>query len=531
VVGKLTKHPLFAGIYLLFFLLVVVPTVYSFIYVLFFENSFQETAKLINNSTLTLLLSSIAIAGTIAILSTVLGTLQAFLLYKIQTPFSSWFKLLLLLPLFISPYIWAVAWKDFFYFAFNNTKLISSVGGLIFVHTSIYTPLAMLIAGSGFQNINSQLEESGLVITNFKSVIVRIIIPLIKPAIASSFILIFIFSISEFSVPAFLGVKVFTTEIFTQFSAFYNHSLALLQSVLLVVICFLLLLSEKKYIASAPFLSVGSKGSNYKIYKLKYSNIGLLFIFLWFVIFVILPPVMLAFQTFNTNINYFTKAFYLLQSSIAPSIFLSLISAFIIVFAGFNIAFFTKNSKNSTINIFLLITFIIPTIVLGISIIKFYNRPALNFIYGSYAIIIIGYIAKFLFITVKLIDNAVKKIPSSLDEAAQIAGVSLLGRIIRIYFPLSLQAVFVSFIIVFIFSLSELGTTIMVYPPGSELMQIKVFTVSANAPLPLTSGMSLIVFLITLIVTGILFLIIKPFFNNDRTKKYKSLLRRQTSIK
>jgi ABC-type Fe3+ transport system permease subunit len=44
-----------------------------------------------------------------------------------------------------------------------------------------------------------------------------------------------------------------------------------------------------------------------------------------------------------------------------------------------------------------------------------------------------------------------------------------------------------------------LGTTIMIYPPGTELMPIKIFTIMANAPQALTSSMNLIVFLLTLV--------------------------------
>jgi ABC-type Fe3+ transport system permease subunit len=50
----------------------------------------------------------------------------------------------------------------------------------------------------------------------------------------------------------------------------------------------------------------------------------------------------------------------------------------------------------------------------------------------------------------------------------------------------------------FVLSLGELGTVIMVYPPGTELMPIKLFTISANAPQALTSSITLINFLVSL---------------------------------
>jgi len=124
----------------------------------------------------------------------------------------------------------------------------------------------------------------------------------------------------------------------------------------------------------------------------------------------------------------------------------------------------------------------------------------LDFIYSSYAIIIIAYVGKFSFISAKLIENAIKQIPNSFDEAAQIEGITAFTRLQKILIPLITPTLFVAFIISFIFSLGELGTTIMLYPPGTEIMPIKVFTIMANATQSLTSSMTLIIFSITLLL-------------------------------
>ncbi|MCD6543208.1 MAG: iron ABC transporter permease [Flavobacteriaceae bacterium] len=424
-----------------------------------------------------------------------------------------------MIPLFISPYILAVSWKDFFYFLFDSTSFISSYFGVILVLTIIFTPLSMLIIGSAFSNINVHLEEAGMVITNIRSVVVKIILPLIKHALLSSFVLVFIFSISEFSVPAFFGVKVFTTEIFTQFSAFYNHSFAILQSTLLVFVCILLLVSEGKYIADAPFISVGSKGMNKRSYDFKkWNQIGLVMLFIWFFISVVMPFIVLFVQSFKGGTSKFIQAFELLLPTFGSSIGLAFLGALIIVFIGFTAAFFSvrKRSMNgSSFEWLLLIIFAIPSTIFGISLIKFYNHPMLEFIYSSYAIILIAYVGKFSFISSKLIGNAMKQIPKSLDEVAKIQGISPLNRLRKILIPLIMPSLFISFVISFIFSLGELGTTIMIYPPGTEIMPIKVFTIMANAPQSLTSSMTLIVFSVTLLVIMSFFFILKPFI-----KKY-----------
>ena len=508
------KHPFYTIIYVLFVFFIVFPIAYTLGTALFTDGSLSNNLTLLNQDTFLLLAKSCIIAFFIAFLSTLSGTVLGFFLYKTNVVFRNFFKIALLIPLFISPYILAVAWKDFFYLFFNNTDLISSYVGVILVLSSIFTPLSMLIIGSALSNINAQLEESGFVITNFRKVILKITLPLIKPALISSFVLVFIFSISEFSVPAFFGVKVFTTEIFTQFSAFYNHSLAILQSALLILVCVLLLFTEKKYIADAPFLSVSGQGMTTRLYNLKSTKwAGLLFLFGWFFISVVLPFVVLFTQSFKNGTGKFIQAFELLIPTFSNSIGLAFSGALIIVIVGFIAAYPTwsrsETKKRQSFDWLLLIVFAIPSTILGISLIKFYNHPILDFIYSGYAIILIGYAGKFSFISAKLIGNAIKQIPNSLDEAAQIEGITFFKRLLSILVPLILPTLFATFIINFIFCLGELGTTIMLYPPGTEIMPIKVFTIMANAPQALTSSMTLIVFSITLLLISSLYLILK----------------------
>ncbi|NPA45187.1 MAG: iron ABC transporter permease, partial [Chlorobi bacterium] len=406
----------------------------------------------------------------------------------------------------------AVAWKDFFYFFFGNSNLISSYFGVIFILTIIFTPLSMLIIGSALSNVNSQIEESGLLVSNLRRVIFKIILPLIKPALITSFVLVFIFAISEFSVPAFLGVKVFTTEIFTQFSAFYNHSLAILQSLFLVAICILLLFAEKKHLADAPFLSIGTKGTSNKIYDIKNLNIfAFVFLLFWFLISVILPFIILFIQSFKNVTSDFVKAFELLKPTFLNSFLLAFIGAIIIVVVGFVSAYHSVNQKNkNTFDWLLLFVFAIPSIVLGISFIKFYNQSFLNFIYSSTALIVIAYVGKFAFISSKIIGNSLKQISKSMEETAKVLGIKSFSRIFKILLPQISSALFATFIIGFILSFGELGTSIMLYPPGTEIMPIKVFTISANATQSLTSSMTLIVFSVTiLLISFFYFLFLK----------------------
>ncbi len=502
--------------YLSFALLIVLPIAWTLLSVFFTEGSLNDNLGFLDKKILLLLGKSALLAFLVALFSTLLGTMTGFLLNKTNVVFRGFFKVSLLIPLFISPYILSVAWKDFFFLVFGNSGFISSFFGVGLVLTTIYTPLSMIITGSALSNINKQLEESGFMITNFRRVSLKITLPLIKPALISSFVLIFIFSISEFSVPAFFGVKVFTTEIFTQFSAFYNHSMAILQSSLLILICILLLFTEGKYLAEAPFLSVGSKGTSNKTYNIK-NGFGLLFLSGWLSISVALPFITLFIQSFKGGTDKIIQAVGLLKPTFANSIGLAFTGALIITFIGFVAAYGTRTKKGTSFDWLLLVVFAIPSTIFGISLIKFYNHSFLDVIYSGYAIILIGYAGKFSFIAARLIGNAMKQLPDSLDEAAQIEGISEINRLRKITIPLIIPSLFAAFIISFIFSLGELGTTIMVYPPGTEIMPIKVFTIMANAPQSLTSSMTLIVFSVTLLIIIGFYFLAKPLVKDHNS--------------
>ncbi|RLD55489.1 MAG: hypothetical protein DRI97_09365 [Bacteroidetes bacterium] len=468
----------------------------------------------IDAGTLLLVGKSLLLSCVVAVLASLMGTICGFLLYRLKFSFRGFYKILLLLPLLVPPYIFAVAWKDGFQWLFGNSTAINPEVGMIIVHTLVLFPLAMLITGTALSQIHSGLEEAGLMRVSFRRMLIKIILPLIRPALTISFLLILIISLSDFSVPAFFGVNTFTTEIFTQFSAFYNHQLAISQSFLLVLLCLTLLLSENKYLSDAPFFSVHVKGSSTKHYSFS-KGLTMLHVLLWILLIavLVLPVVMLSHQALSGREMLFSRAWELLSPTIFQSAKLAFLGASLISAIGLWVAYLKERSRFPHLNTMLLLTFIIPSTVLGVAMIKFYNHPATNFIYTTIFILLITYVGRFGFIAARIIGNGIKQIPGSLEEVARVIGIPPVKRFFSISIPLLLPSIFTAFVLSFVLCLGELGTTIMIYPPGTELMPVKIFTIGANAPLALTSSMTLISFGVTMFFILLFFLIGKILFN------------------
>ncbi len=501
-------------VFALFFAFAVLPVIFLFASA-FFENGVFENFRP-DFYSIKLLLKSFLISSVVALLSTAIGAIISFFVNKINLPFRKTFNFALIIPLFVSPYIHAVAWNDLLFSFSGNLNHQYPALATMWVLIVYFTPLAVLITGSAFANIDFSLEESGLLITTLRKVILKITLPLIKPALLASFALVFIFSISEFSVPMYFGTKVFITEIFIKFSAFYNYSEAAVQSLLLVAVCIALVFAEKNYLANAPFFSLGTKGTQSKVYEnssLKFA--GSVFVIFWFFLSVILPFGNLLVDAITGSKNFLYEAFALLATAIKTSFLLSFLGASLIVITGFAAAYFsvisTKRKESKYFALSLMFVFALPSIIYGIALIKFFNRPSFNLIYSSFALILIGYTGKFSFISFKIIENALKQIPRSITEAADLAGVSLKKQLVKIIFPLTSDALAVSFFVGFILSFGELGASIMLYPPGSELASIKVFTLMANAPQSKIVAMNFITLVATLFFAGTFLLLGKLF--------------------
>ena len=95
---------------------------------------------------------------------------------------------------------------------------IYTMGGMIWALSSHYFPLAYLALGPALRVLDVRLEEAALVSgARYWQVMPKITLPLLRPAILSTVLLLFMLGMSSYEVPRLIGrparIDVFTTEI------------------------------------------------------------------------------------------------------------------------------------------------------------------------------------------------------------------------------------------------------------------------------------------------------------------------------
>src|SRR3990167_3230505 len=89
-----------------------------------------------------------------------------------------------------------------------------------------------------------------------------------------------------------------------------------------------------------------------------------------------------------------------------------------------------------------------------------------------------------------------------MEEAGIVTGVAWFRVLGKILIPLQGYGLIATWLVCFMFCVGELGTTILVYPPGHETLPISLFTVMANSPTDVVSALSIIIVVMTLLPVG-----------------------------
>lgn len=472
-----------------------------------------------------LFLNSLLLASLTTVLAALIGIFTGFLLGKTDLPMKGLYRNLFFLPFIIPSYIYGLAWANLLGKTGPLNKFLSGlpflteegISGFIYgtfgasmVLGLSFFPIVMLITEGSLSRVDSHLEESGLVQAGRGRVLRDILFPLAAPGLISGMLIIFILALSEFGVPFLLGVKVLTTEIFTQFSAFYNEKAAVALSIPFVVITVSIMLLERGFLKERSFETLGKRGAaRTHLYPLGRWKIPcLVFCSLILCLAVFFPLISLIID--SGSLDAYRKAFLLARQAMTNTLVFGAIGATLLTLLGLVVGYFSEKDRLSLgkgLEFSTLMLFALPATVIGVGLIKLWNRPQVPFpwVYGSFLIIIIGYIARFSPIALRLMADSYKQVSTSLAEVGEVLGASWWRLMGEVLIPLVGRGIMITWIISFIFCLGELGTTILVYPPGHETLPITLFTVMANSPVDVVSALSVELVLILLIPVALCF--------------------------
>ena len=499
----------------LFVLFCVLPVVYMFVVSLtdaagsFSLNNYRQL--LTDPRQRGLMVTSIMLGGGAAIFATVLGAPLGLLFARARLPAKRLLRIALIVPLAVPPYIMALAWAlltgpvGLFARAAGRDFLSDwtySLTGAVVILGSTFYPLSMLATEAAARRVDARLEESALLAASPRRVLWRITLPLIGPTVAAAALVVFVLALSEFGVPALLRVRVFTTEAFTAFAAFYDFGAGvalcapLLMVALIVSLAIKFIIGERLLVTSRS-LRLGLPLS----FSRPLRTAILISIAVVILASTFLPLAALLFET--TGIDRIASAASTSGNAIANSLWLAFAGATLTVALAVVLGYGRARARSRVRTIFdpaFILLFAVPSTVVGIGIIGLWNREgAMGQVYSSQWIIVVAYVARFAPVAALMLAASIRQISTSSEHAAEVAGAGWTRTFASIVLPQLRIGLAATWVMSFIFCFGELGATILVAPPGESTLPVRVYTLIANTPSSEVASLALLQVGITLV--------------------------------
>ncbi|MFA5088579.1 MAG: iron ABC transporter permease [Candidatus Omnitrophota bacterium] len=447
-------------------------------------------------------------------LAVLIGLPLGFFLARTNIHFRRVAGYLYLLPLLIPAYVAAIVWTSLLgangsihawlvkYFGLaEGSLLIYGRGGAAWVLGLSYFPFITLLTISGLLGIDRRLEEAARMIVGEWRILKGITLPLIVPFVIAGALFVFVFTVSNYTVPALLRVNTYPIEIFSQFSAFYNHNRAVLTSLPLLGLTGILIAISQWLMRGRCYVTLeGISRRSARMDLGRWRGWGSLYV--WLIIFLagVLPLGVLIAS--SSSMNSYLVAFRSSGRPILTSLWVSGAAASLAVILGFFLAYIIERwpaKWKNHLDILTLLPLAVPPTVLGIGLIKLWNRPSTEFIYSNFLIVIFALVGCFIPFAVKTLTSSFKQLNINMEEAAILSGAGFGKTIAFIVLPLAKKGLVVSWTICFIFCMGECAATLLVVPAGVELLANKIYTLMHYGVGKLTSALCVILIFCTMI--------------------------------
>jgi spermidine/putrescine transport system permease protein len=199
------------------------------------------------------MLNSLLIASVATVISTALGTLGAWMLYRYTFPFTRTIGTLVFLPMVVPEVIMGLSLRIFF--SYMNQQADDYVNwfalgklSIIIAHTTFCFPFVMVAVQARLAGLDPSLEEAAQDLGATPSqAFLKVIVPYLMPAIVSGALMAFTLSMDEYIVTKFTTgpqSETFPIKVFGLVKTGYVASANAISTVLIVLTVGLVVLSE-----------------------------------------------------------------------------------------------------------------------------------------------------------------------------------------------------------------------------------------------------------------------------------------------
>ena len=512
------------------------------------------TGKLARKILWTPLLNTIYLAAGTCVVSILFGGIVAFLITRTNLAWRKYISSIFIFPYIMPQWTLAVVWQNLF----NSNAVTGTSNGLLASLFGInmplwwckglfpslmvlglhYAPFAYILIGGIFRNMDANLEEAATILDTPKwKIMTRITLPMVKPAILSTVLLVFGSAMGSYPVPHYLNLATLSTQYISMNDKRAGEA-SILAIIMMIFGVAIMLLNQFSLKSRKNYTTVTGKSGQISKINLgagKYVIAVILVVVTFFTS--IFPIVSFAFETFLPNpgdysflytgnaenlttkwwitaenvtengmygqkgILYNETIWRAFGGTILTSVACSLLAGTIGTLIGYAVAKQRRSKWANYVNSVAFLPYLMPSIAVGVAFFILFSNKYLN-LYNTYTLLIITGTVKYIPFASRSSLNSMLQLSGEIEEAAIIQDVPWIKRMTRIIIPIQKSSIISGYLLPFMTCLRELSLFMLLCVQGF-ILSTTLDYFDEMGLYAFSSGINLILIITILIANGL----------------------------
>lgn len=476
------------------------------------------TSKLAKVNLWTPLLNTVMLAVLTCVISILFGGMVAFLVTRTNLRFKKYISSIFIFPYIMPQWTLAVVWQHLF----NSNAVTGTSNGLLTSLTGItmplwwcqglfpcavvlglhYTPFAYIMIGGIFRNMDANLEEAATILDTPKwKIMTRVTLPMIKPAILSTILLVFGSAMGSYPVPHYLSFITLSTK-YVSMNSKYTGEASILAIIMMLFGIMILGINQMSLKSRKSYTTVSGKSGQISKINLGKAGQWVIAVILIFVTFMtsIFPIALFAIETFLPNpgdysflytrdISHLTTKWWLtrgndagalygqngilfngmilraLKGTLFVSIMCALIAGTIGTLIGYAVSKNRRSRWSNYVNNIAFLPYLMPSLAVGAAFFILFSNGRLN-LFNTYTLLVIAGVVKYIPFASRAALNSMLQLSGEIEEAAIIQDIPWIKRMTRIIIPIQKSSIISGFMLPFMTCLRELSLFLLLCTQG-----------------------------------------------------------------
>jgi iron(III) transport system permease protein len=408
---------------------------------------------------------------------------------------------------------------------------VFTLPGMIFVQGISLVPITYLLIAAAFRAMDVSMEDAAAASgARYRTIVRRITLPLLTPALLSAGIYQFVTVIESFDIPLIIGLRagipVLATQIFIEArppAGLPNYGIASTYSLFLLLLAIVPLLAYNRILGrSDRYATITGRSFQPRRIQLGAWRVpallfGLGFVFVSLVVpglvlvwtsllpfYAVPSPEALARVSLDAYAELIVNRTF--QRAVVNTLILGLAAGAATLVLCTCVSWIlvrTRSRFRASLDVLAFAPHAMPGVIIGLSVLLIYLLLPLP-LYGTIWVIVIAMTTQYISLATRLMGGGISQVKMELEEAAEASGASWWATLRRVVAPLVLPAFLNGFLLVFLLSIRNLTLPLILLSPDSIVLSTLVYDLWDRANTAGTAAVGVVMVTITVALSILL---------------------------